>query len=188
MSEKKKYRTWTVQQKLEIVLAGMRGEVSVAEVCREHQISETLFAVTDCGDGSLITTELRPSKAEIARQNLEDTGLAHLVELRLGDAQQTLVDLPGPVDFLFLDGRNDLYLPVLHLIERHMASDALVVADLSTEDPISSRIWSTSTIPTTATSRSRGSVRFCWPGTTGSGCSVAQGVAAVCARTRQDPC
>ena len=43
MSEKKKYRTWTVQQKLEIVLAGMRGEVSVAEVCREHQISETLF-------------------------------------------------------------------------------------------------------------------------------------------------
>jgi transposase-like protein len=43
LSEKKKYRTWTVQQKLEIVLAGLRGEVSVAEVCREHQISETLF-------------------------------------------------------------------------------------------------------------------------------------------------
>ncbi len=43
MSEKKKYRTWTVQQKLEIVLAGLRGEVSVAEVCGEHQISETLF-------------------------------------------------------------------------------------------------------------------------------------------------
>jgi transposase-like protein len=33
----------TVAQKLEIVLAGLRGEVSVAEVCREHQISETLF-------------------------------------------------------------------------------------------------------------------------------------------------
>lgn len=43
MSEKKKYRTWTVAQKLEIVLAGLRGEVSVAEVCREHQISENLF-------------------------------------------------------------------------------------------------------------------------------------------------
>ncbi len=42
MSEKKKYRTWTVTQKLEIVLAGLRGR-SVAEVCREHQISETLF-------------------------------------------------------------------------------------------------------------------------------------------------
>jgi hypothetical protein len=26
LSEKKKYRTWTVQQKLEIVLAGLRGD------------------------------------------------------------------------------------------------------------------------------------------------------------------
>jgi transposase-like protein len=43
LSEKKKYRTWTVAQKLEIVLAGLRGEVSVAEVCREHEISGTLF-------------------------------------------------------------------------------------------------------------------------------------------------
>ena len=43
MSEKKKYRTWTVHQKLEIVLAGLRGDSSVAEVCREHQISENLY-------------------------------------------------------------------------------------------------------------------------------------------------
>lgn len=43
MSEKKRYRTWTVQQKLEIVLAGLRGDRSVAEVCREHQISEALY-------------------------------------------------------------------------------------------------------------------------------------------------
>lgn len=43
MSEKKKYRTWTVPQKLEIVLAGLRGDRSVAELCREHQISENLY-------------------------------------------------------------------------------------------------------------------------------------------------
>jgi len=43
LSEKKKYRTWTVAQKLEIVLAGLRGDRSVAEVCREHQISENLY-------------------------------------------------------------------------------------------------------------------------------------------------
>ena len=43
MSETKKYRKWTVGQKLEIVLAGLRGDRSVAEVCREHQISENLF-------------------------------------------------------------------------------------------------------------------------------------------------
>ena len=43
MSEKKQYRTWTVAQKLEIVLAGLRGDRSIAELCREHQISENLY-------------------------------------------------------------------------------------------------------------------------------------------------
>jgi transposase-like protein len=43
LSERKKYRTWTVGQKLEVVLAGLRGDRSVAEVCREHQISENLY-------------------------------------------------------------------------------------------------------------------------------------------------
>ncbi len=43
MSEKKQYRTWTVQQKIEIVLAGLRGDRSVKDVCRDHEISETLY-------------------------------------------------------------------------------------------------------------------------------------------------
>jgi len=43
LSEQRKYRSWTAKQKLEIVLAGLRGDRSVKEVCREHEISETLF-------------------------------------------------------------------------------------------------------------------------------------------------
>jgi transposase len=43
MSESRKYRKFTAQQKLEIVLAGLRGDRTVREVCREHQISETQY-------------------------------------------------------------------------------------------------------------------------------------------------
>src|SRR5205809_4826134 len=43
LSEQRKYRTFTAQKKLEIVLAGLRGDRSVREVCREHAISETLY-------------------------------------------------------------------------------------------------------------------------------------------------
>ena len=44
LSERKKqYRSWTAQQKIEIVLAGLRGDRTVKEVCREHEISETLY-------------------------------------------------------------------------------------------------------------------------------------------------
>jgi transposase-like protein len=43
LSEQRKYRTWTAQQKIEIVLAGLRGDRAVRDVCREHAISETLY-------------------------------------------------------------------------------------------------------------------------------------------------
>ena len=43
MSEKRKYRTFTPDQKAEIVLAGLRGDRTVRDICREHEIAETLY-------------------------------------------------------------------------------------------------------------------------------------------------
>jgi len=43
LSEKKTYRKFTPQQKLELVMASWRGERSIAELCREHEISESLL-------------------------------------------------------------------------------------------------------------------------------------------------
>ncbi len=43
LSEQRKYRSWTAQQKIEIVLAELRGDRTVEEVCREHEIAETLY-------------------------------------------------------------------------------------------------------------------------------------------------
>src|SRR4051794_8693883 len=43
MSETRKYRKFTAQQKTEIVLASLRGPKSVAELCRKHDISDSLL-------------------------------------------------------------------------------------------------------------------------------------------------
>jgi transposase len=43
LSEQRKYRSWAAQQKLEIVLAGLRGDRSTRGVCGEHGVSETLY-------------------------------------------------------------------------------------------------------------------------------------------------
>lgn len=43
LSETRKYRKFTAQQKTEIVLASLRGPKSVAELCREHDISDSLL-------------------------------------------------------------------------------------------------------------------------------------------------
>ena len=43
MGETRKYRKFTAQQKTELVLASLRGQKTIAELCREHDISETLL-------------------------------------------------------------------------------------------------------------------------------------------------
>jgi predicted O-methyltransferase YrrM len=91
--------------------------------------------LTDRGQGSLITTEIDPVKASALSANLNDAGLAGIVEVRIGDALETLRSLPGPVDLLCLDGWNELYLPVLRLVAPQLLPGAVVVADLSADDP-----------------------------------------------------
>jgi transposase len=43
LSETRKYRKFSAQQKSEMVLASLRGQRTIAELCREHEISETLL-------------------------------------------------------------------------------------------------------------------------------------------------
>lgn len=43
MATPRNYRKFTAQQKLEIVLAGLRSDRTVKDVCRDHEIAETLY-------------------------------------------------------------------------------------------------------------------------------------------------
>lgn len=86
-------------------------------------------ALRDQGGGHLIGTELEPSKAARARDNLEAAGLADLVEIRVGDARETLADVGGDVDLVLLDGAFSLYLPVLKLLEPHLTTGAPILAE-----------------------------------------------------------
>ncbi|MEO8671175.1 MAG: O-methyltransferase [Tahibacter sp.] len=87
-------------------------------------------ALRDNGCGRLITTEFEASKVRRARENLAAGGLADLVEIREGDALQTLrTDLPDSIDLLLLDGAKALYREILSLVESRLRPGALVVAD-----------------------------------------------------------
>lgn len=87
-------------------------------------------ALRDNGGGRLITCEFEPSKVERARANLTAAGLIDLVEIRTGDALQTLrQDLPASIDLLLLDGAKALYPEILALVEPHLKPGAFIVAD-----------------------------------------------------------
>jgi predicted O-methyltransferase YrrM len=87
-------------------------------------------ALRDNGGGRLISSEFEVSKVARARQNLVEGGLADLVEIREGDALETLsADLPDNIDLLLLDGAKSLYPEVLALVEGRLRPGALVIAD-----------------------------------------------------------
>lgn len=82
------------------------------------------------GGGRLITTEFEPSKAERAQEHFVAGGVSDLIEIRLGDALQTLaVDLPETIDLVLLDGAKALYPEVLALLESRLRPGALIIAD-----------------------------------------------------------
>jgi len=118
------------------VLAMARGPAIVVEFGASLGFSTIHLAAAarDLGAGLVINTESSPEKARLARQNLAAAGLEDVVDLREGDALETLKDV-GEVDLLFLDGWNNLYVPVLELLEPRLSPRALVIADLSQDDP-----------------------------------------------------
>jgi caffeoyl-CoA O-methyltransferase len=53
--------------------------------------------------GMLITHELDPAHAEIARENFKKAGVDDLVTIVVGDAHETVKKLKDPIDILFID-------------------------------------------------------------------------------------
>jgi len=86
-------------------------------------------AVRDNGGGTVIGTEILPDKAAVARANFAEAGVSELIDLRVGDARDTLKDCGGPVDLVLLDGWKDIELDVLRILEPQLRRGALVFTD-----------------------------------------------------------
>ena len=73
MAEHRRYRSFSTELKLEIVLAGMRNDRSVKQVCREHEISETLYyrwrdKFLAAGQDALSGTDERQGERKLRKQ------------------------------------------------------------------------------------------------------------------------
>jgi predicted O-methyltransferase YrrM len=107
------------------------GAKTVVEFGTSFGISTIYLAcgVKDNGGGRVIGTEIEPTKRERALANLRDAGVAELVDVRLGDALQTLAGAPNGVDLVLLDGWKNGYLPILGLLKPKLRPGAVVLAD-----------------------------------------------------------
>ncbi len=78
--------------------------------------------------GHLITHEIHPGRAKIAEENFRRAGVDHLITIVLGDAHETVKDLEGPIDILFLDADKDNYLDYLDKIVPKIRPGGLIIA------------------------------------------------------------
>lgn len=86
-------------------------------------------ALRDSGGGHLICSALNPTDAAQARANLDAAGLIDLVEIREGDALDTLQCVGSDVDILLLERGCSHYLPILRLIEPFLNRGAAIIGE-----------------------------------------------------------
>ena len=84
-------------------------------------------------DGKVITLELDPHHAEVARRNFNQAGLSDRVELRLGPAAESLTGLiaenSAPFDFIFIDADKAGYPEYIKQSMKLSRPGTLIIAD-----------------------------------------------------------
>jgi predicted O-methyltransferase YrrM len=95
------------QGKLLHLLARIHGAKTILEIGTLGGYSTLWLARALPAGGKVVTLELDPKHAEVARANFVRAGLAGVVELRVGKALETLPQLAaekrGPFDLIFID-------------------------------------------------------------------------------------
>ncbi len=91
------------QGKLLHLLARLVGARSVLEIGTLGGYSTIWLASALPPGGRVVTVELQPRHAEVARANFARAGLDALVDLRVGAALDLLPGLAGPFDLVFID-------------------------------------------------------------------------------------
>ena len=95
-----------VQGMLLHLLARGQGAQRILEIGTLGGYSTIWLARALPADGKLVTLELDPAHAEVARENVARAGLAERVEVRVGPAAETLPQLAAEghrFDFVFID-------------------------------------------------------------------------------------
>jgi len=113
------------------LLAGLPADARILELGAFCGYSSILLANTLGDRGKIVSVEISAAAVEGARANVEFAGLGDRVEIHHGGSTETIPNLEGPFDLVFLDHWKDLYKTDLQEIEANglLRPGSLVVAD-----------------------------------------------------------
>jgi caffeoyl-CoA O-methyltransferase len=79
--------------------------------------------------GTLVTCDVNAETNEIAQRYAREAGVADRIEYRLGPAVETLAELDGPFDLVFIDANKDGYIDYYEAVLPKLADDGVILAD-----------------------------------------------------------
>jgi caffeoyl-CoA O-methyltransferase len=80
-------------------------------------------------DGRVITCDVDPDATAIARRYMDESEDGDKIEIRLGPALETLRELEGPFDLVFIDADKPNYVNYYEAALLLLADDGLLIAD-----------------------------------------------------------
>lgn len=80
-------------------------------------------------EGRILTCEISPAYAEFAKARIASSAHAERIELRLGPALETISELSGPFDFVFIDADKSGYEGYLQAVIDKLSPHGLIAAD-----------------------------------------------------------
>ncbi len=121
------------QGKLLQLLARLAGARRILEVGTLGGYSAIWLARALPSDGKMISLELDPHHAQVARANIERAGLSAQVEVRLGPGPDSLRKMrqanAEPFDVIFIDADKDGYVKYLELCLPLLREGGLLLGD-----------------------------------------------------------
>jgi predicted O-methyltransferase YrrM len=117
------------QGKLLHLLARLAGARAILEIGTLGGYSTIWLARALPAGGRLVTLEANPQHAAVARANIGRAGLAGVVDLRLGPAIETLPQLEGPFDLIFIDADKESNAEYFQWALKLSRAGSLIVVD-----------------------------------------------------------
>jgi caffeoyl-CoA O-methyltransferase len=79
--------------------------------------------------GRVISIDMNETTTAVARRYAEEAGLAERIEYRIGPALETLAEVEGPFELVFIDADKPNYLNYYEAVLPKLADNGLILAD-----------------------------------------------------------